>query len=398
MSVLDDYLLEQICADKGYTLQRILGDGGMSRVWLARTTSGEPVAIKVPRKTQVALEKIRVEIEVLSKLNHKNIVKPIEAFEIYGIPILVREYAKGNDLEQYLNGEPLDEREALARVTQILSGLDHLHSMGYVHRDVRPKNIIVDKDIDYLKIIDLGTAHYIQSSKKEAVFAEGGYTPPEQYRKITTLQSDLWSVGAILYYMLTARHPKLDMPGYPNSPCPPPDPRKWNKDISDNVAAIIARAMKWDPSERFSSAKEMMMAIKGNALKSETHENTIDVPILEIYGREIPVETPKLIFAHGGNIPEGLKVVKEGDTTYVYIHDPNHWVSRMHFEIFRQGNKWFIRDLGSLNYTAIVYGGVFKEIWAGRYQPSQPVELPRGSLIWVAYGKSRQPYVILTFK
>jgi len=396
MSAVDEARLWRVLSNRGYKPVRPLGKGGMSQVWLATDTRGTHVAVKVPNRDPEAVKRLGFEISLLQSLRHEHIVNFISAFDVSGYPILVMEYAKGNNLELSTAGKAMDEREALARAVQILLAVDYLHSRGVIHRDIKPKNIIVGNEKTYLKLIDLGTATFFsQAGITESVFSPGGYTPPEQFKSMASPQGDVWSVGATLYFMLTGQHPALDMPGYPDAKCNPPDPRKWNKDISDSTVAIIAKAMRWEPTERFSSPMEMIMAIEGRTPQPEP-----DVPVLEVLGRRIRIEASRLVFKWGGNIPEGIRVVKEADTMYVYINDPHRWVSREHFEIFKSGNKWYLRDLGSLNRTAVRVGGVIREVWVGYKKPSPPVALERGSIIYVAYGDSltKPPYVVLTFK
>jgi len=388
--------IRRACESRGYTLENLIGRGGMSEVWLARDRRGNKVAVKIPTKASEAIRRLRFETDLLSKLNHDHIVKYVGSFEASGLPILLMEYVRGANLEINAGGRPLEEREALARTVQILLAVDYLHSTGVIHRDIKPRNVIVGSERGYLKLIDLGTATYLHHAGiTAAVISPGGYTPPEQFRFTASPQGDIWSAGATLYFMLTGQHPALSMPGYPDIRCPPPDPRRWNRDISESTAKIVMKALMWDPTERFPSAKEMIMAIEG---KAPLHRP--EVPILEIFGRSIPVETSRLVFGRGENIPERVRIIREGDTTYVYIQDPYKWVSRRHFEIFEREGSWYIRDLGSLNRTAIRHGEMVKEIWVGHGRPSPAIELPRGSMIYTAYGSSLsdQAYVVLMFR
>ncbi|MEM1542838.1 MAG: FHA domain-containing serine/threonine-protein kinase [Ignisphaera sp.] len=408
--------LKILCQKKGYRFKSFIGRGGMSIVWLAEGSDGKEVIVKIPNETKESQERLKFESSLLRMLNHEHVVRYIDSFEDYGLPVLVMEYAKGINIEQAASGVPLEEKEALARAIEILLAIDYMHSMSVIHRDIKPKNIIIGDDKTYLKVIDFGTATYLHyTGISYAVISPGGYTPPEQYRFMASPQGDIWSAGATLYFMLTGQHPALSMPGYPNKYCPPPDPRKMKKDVSEETARIIAKAMQWDPSERFSNALEMIMAIE----KMEIEPKRETLPTLEIFGRKIPIETSRVIFGRypqedsigtivemrGGLIEainNRIKVVKEGDITYIYVRDPYRWVSRNHFEIYEEDGKWYIRDLGSLNRTAIYYKGDLREVWIGYKRISPPVELRRGSIIYVAYGSllniGNQAYAVITFK
>lgn len=405
------------CQNRGYKIKILIGKGGMSIIWLAEDLSGREVIVKTPNEVKESWERLKFESSLLRMLDHEHIVKYINSFEDHGVPTLIMEYARGINLERAASGDPLEEEEALARAIEILLAIDYIHSMSIIHRDIKPKNIIIGDDKTYLKVIDFGTATYLHyTGISYAVISPGGYTPPEQYGFMASPQGDIWSAGATLYFMLTGQHPALSMPGYPNKYCPPPDPRKMNKDVSEETAKIIVRAMQWDPSERFSNALEMIMAIE----KMETEpKHETPVPTLEIFGRKIPIETSRVIFGRftqedligtsvemKGSFIEAaddrIKVVREGDVTYIYVRDPYRWVSRNHFEIYEEGEKWYIRDLGSLNRTAIYYKGDLREVWIDYRRISPPVEIRRGSIIYVAYGSllniGNQAYAVITFK
>jgi serine/threonine protein kinase len=408
--------LKIACRNRGYKVKDFIGKGGMSAVWLAEGPDGKEVIVKIPTEDAEAKERLKFESDLLRMLNHEHIVGYIDSFEEHDFPILIMEYARGVNLECASSSIPLGEDDSLARTIEMLLAIDYMHSMSVIHRDIKPKNIIIGDEKTYLKVIDFGTAAYLhRTGISYAVISPGGYTPPEQHRFMASPQGDIWSVGATLYFMLTGQHPILDMPSYPDKYCPPPDPRKMNKNVGDEVAEIVMKAMQWDPSERFTNAFEMIMAIENMELQP-SHET--QTPFIEVFGRKIPIETPRLIFGRlsqddsfGTSIEkigeiiektDRIKVIKERDKTYVNIHDPYRWISRNHFEIYENEGKWYIRDLGSLNRTAVYYKGNLREIWVGYKRTSSPVEIHRGSIIYVAYGSllsaNNQAYAVITFK
>ena len=97
---------------------------------------------------------------------------------------------------------------------------------------------------------------------------------------------------------------------------------------------------------------------------------------------------------------ESVKVIRKDDTIEVRVYDPYKWISRNHFEIFEKNGKWYFRDLGSLNRSAVRSKGELKEIWAGYRKESPEYELGKRAMIYVAYGSSlsNPPYMVLTFK
>jgi serine/threonine protein kinase len=404
-----------------YRLLQLLGEGGMSSVWLAKPESllmgseeSERVAIKIAKNQRVAIEKLKFETGILRGLSHPHIVSYVDSGFLEGLPFLVVEYLDGKNLEQMASGNPLDEKEATSYIVQSLLALDYIHSNNIVHRDFKPKNLISKSSFPQVKLLDFGTSTiFNKTGMPEAVISPGGYTAPEQYRFISSPQSDIWSAGATFFFLLTGQHPIIAMPNYQNSPCLPPDPRKFNPDVSDDVSIVVMKAMSWDPTDRYLTAKEMIDAIEHH---SAFEVETSDVPILEVMGEKIKIDAPILRFGRiyqestststsiGGEVAVGggekVRILRSKDLIEVQVRDPYNWISRKHFEIFRSGNKWFIRDLGSLNRTAIRSKGNLIEIWRGYKVEGPPVELGSKAIIHVSYGSSinAPPYLVVTFR
>ncbi|MGC8988160.1 protein kinase domain-containing protein [Infirmifilum sp.] len=381
-----------------YRLAKLIGRGGMSEVWLADSSQGS-VAVKISASNPTAMEKLIFERQILKELRHEHVVAYVDEGEQRGLPFLVMEYVPGASIEQLVRS-PLDEKEARAVAVGVLLALDYIHARNVIHRDVKPKNVLArDNHIRKCVLIDFGTAaFYNVSGIKEAVISPGGYTAPEQYNFRSSPQADIWSVGALLFYLLTARHPQQAMPGYPQRPPPTPiSVRMFNRDVSEEMETVVRKAMAWNPSERYLSAREMIEAIEGIAPEVARE----DIPILEVMGTRIRIDADRLIFGRLTEESEEKVVVeREGDAIYVKVADPYKWISRMHFEIFRSGGKWYIRDLGSLNRTAVQTKGRTVEVWAAPRVESQAVELGDKAVIYIAYGSSpsNQPYVVASFR
>ncbi len=399
-----------------YKLLQLLSSGGMGEIWLGTDLSTDDlVAIKIPKNNKIAVQKARFEGKLLSSIKHQNIVKLIDFYDS-GIPIIVEEFINGMTLNELVEIKgPLDNNTIMAILTSLLTGIDYLHSLNIVHRDIKPKNIMINNNLDprSLKIIDLGTATYYNvKGIGEIVFSQGGYAAPEQYRFHALPQSDLWSVAAVALFLLTGNDPIVYIgENYYNTGLIwKVIPSEIAESSESYLKYIIRKGMAWNIIDRFLSAREFLDYINGYFMK-------YDSPVLEIMGIVIPIKTPivivgrKEIYSDGdetkvslaGTIVQDYKkidVIIEGDITYIYIADPYRWISSRHFEIRKTVLGWCIRDLGSTNRTAIVSKDGIKEIWIGRRRVSPCYQLDERNVILIAYGNSLQntPYVTAVFR
>ncbi len=384
-----------------YIVEKLVAKGGMAEVWTASDLSSNArVALKIPRAEPQAVERARFELHMLKLIRHPHVVKLLDEAEIGAIPVLVEEFLNGVTLADLVAREgPLPEDEARARLTAILLALDAMHSHNIIHRDVKPRNVVViHRNPIGTKLIDLGTAiYYNVSGVGDLVFSSGGYTAPEQYRAYALPQSDIWGAMATAFYMLTGIDPVHAMPGYPTNPPPkPPDPRAYNPAVSREMAEIIAKGLSWHVLDRYMSAREAIDALNGG------QPVAYGVPVLEVMGVTIPVETDVLVFGRReeGDGEERVSWRVENGETIVEVADPYRWISRRHFEVRYEAGTWCIRDLGSTNRTAIMTKqGVF-EVWSGKGTPSPCYRLEPRTIILVAYGSSLKnpPYVTAYFR
>ena len=401
-----------------YLVKEKLDEGGMGIVWIGENTlTGEEVVLKIAKPLPVAISKLKFEIEILRSISHRHIVKFIDSFYFMEQPVLVEEYCRGDTIYDFVKKQgTMDEEEVRTRLVEILLAIDLLHSRNIIHRDIKPKNIIISDDIFYLKLIDLGTAVYYNiQGVKELVFSGGGYTAPEQYIAYALPQSDIWAVMALGFYMLTGKDPVIAMQGYypRHSPPSPPNPRIFNPWVSRELAEIIMRGMAWNALDRFSTPREAIDTIIYGSLLGYGR------PVLEIMGIVIPIETDIVVVGRREDRgseeetqPSSEQQVREvsetkisyyvdNKTTIVEVADPYKWISRKHFELRYIGqNKWCIRDLGSTNRTAIMTKKGIFEIWNGRGVASPCYELEDRTIILVAYGSSlsNPPYLTAVFR
>jgi len=398
-----------------YELQKIIGEGGMGIVWLAKdTVSNKIVAIKTPKltgdpiKDDLNIKKITIEAEVLKNLDHPYIVKYFDFFIELQKPYLVIEYVDGEHLERKIknSSEVFSEKEAFEFIKRLAEAVEHMHGKNIVHRDLKPKNIflLTGKDSE-IKVIDFGTAKYYHSQIEygEGIFSPGGYTAPEQVRFMYSPQSDIWSLGGILFFALTGTHPIEVLPGYPHVTSPPlleKIPRF--KDLDPIIIKVIRKAMDPDPIKRYLRAIDMIKDLTGQKDLSELTAK----PKLIILGKEIEIETERVVIGRltrsitetaSKTLDDKILTLIEQNNLFIYIADEKSYISRLHAELIKKGNEWYIRDLGSLNKTAVLESGEWKIVYNQHKVPSAPHKLSERALISLGYDMKLGPYLVLTF-
>jgi serine/threonine-protein kinase len=209
-----------------YTLERLLGAGGMGSVWLARRADGRfegRVAVKFLNLASLSAsgqERFRREGSLLARLTHPSIARLIDAgVTSGGQPYLVLEYVEGQPIDAFVRGRALPREELLRLFLQVLAAVAHAHANLVVHRDLKPSNILVSADGE-VKLLDFGIAKLVDSEaghERTALTLEGGraltpeFASPEQARgdPITTA-TDVYALGVLLYILLSARHPTAE--------------------------------------------------------------------------------------------------------------------------------------------------------------------------------------------
>jgi serine/threonine protein kinase len=257
-----------------------LGRGGMGIVYRGEDKLiGREVAIKT--LTEITPElRDRFYVEARSGvLNHPNIVTVYEVGEHEGMPFIAMEFVWGDSLERMLrSGRQLSLLETLSIIEQLCSGLGYAHHNGVVHRDIKPANLIVQPD-GRVKIVDFGIARLADQSsrltKTDAVIGTFHYIAPERLKgEMSDGRSDIWSVGVMLYQMLSG---ELPFNGEDISTLykvisePHPSIKTLVGDISDDLAAIVDRALEKNADDRYGTAEEMALDLQGvsQGLKKE---------------------------------------------------------------------------------------------------------------------------------
>uniref|UniRef100_A0AAU2JTY6 non-specific serine/threonine protein kinase n=1 Tax=Streptomyces sp. NBC_00049 TaxID=2903617 RepID=A0AAU2JTY6_9ACTN len=263
-----------------YQLRDLLGEGGMAAVYLAYDTAlDRQVAIKTLHtelgREQSFRERFRREAQAVAKLSHTNIVSVFDTGEdeLDGslMPYIVMEYVEGQPLGSVLQADiaqhgamPADK--ALKVTSDVLAALETSHEMGLVHRDIKPGNVMMTKR-GVVKVMDFGIARAMQSgvtsmTQTGMVVGTPQYLSPEQaLGRGVDARSDLYSVGIMLFQLLTGRIPfDADSPlaiAYAHVQEEPVAPSSINRSVTPAMDALVARALKKNPNERFPTAAAM---------------------------------------------------------------------------------------------------------------------------------------------
>jgi eukaryotic-like serine/threonine-protein kinase len=266
-----------------YELQELVGTGGMSSVYRAHDRLLErDVALKVLHEQYTAdgdyVERFRREARSVAQLSHPNIVTVIDRGEQDGRQFIVFEYVDGENVKALVEREgPLPEREAIELALQIARALGFAHEHGLVHRDVKPQNVLLNGD-GAAKVTDFGIARSLDVhgglTQTGTVMGTSDYIAPEQARgQRVDAQSDVYSLGAVLYELLTGDVP---FPGdnfvavamrHINEP--PPSVRERRPELSPRLDAAIRRAMAKAPRDRFASMDDFCSELNA-CLEGET--------------------------------------------------------------------------------------------------------------------------------
>ncbi|HYE01595.1 MAG TPA: serine/threonine-protein kinase [Phycisphaerales bacterium] len=284
----------------GYKILGKLGAGAMAAVYKGRQLSLDRlVAIKVlPRKfssNQQFIERFYAEGRAAAQLNHPNIVQAYDVGQSGEFHYFVMEYVEGRTVyDDIVKHKRYAEREAIDIVIQIAEALQHAHSRGLIHRDVKPKNVMITPE-GVAKLADMGLARAI--SDKEAAEAEAGkafgtpyYISPEQIRgeKDIGPPADIYSLGATLYHMVTGnvpfdgKSPTNVMHKHLKAELIPPD--HVNPRLSAGISEVIEMMMAKDPRARYQRASDLLTDLR--AVREGKH------PVLahkEIAGTELAV-------------------------------------------------------------------------------------------------------------
>jgi len=259
-----------------YRIVEQLGSGGMATVYKGYQPSLDRyVAIKVMhpmfKGNPQFFERFKREARIVAKLEHPNII-PIHDFnEHKGEPYLVMRYVEGDTLKPRLEGQPMPPNDVLRIIRPVCSALNYAHNQGVLHRDIKPSNIMVTTD-GTIFVTDFGLARMVEAGEstlsQDMMVGTPQYISPEQAQGVKELdgRTDIYSLGVVLYEMLTGRVPfSADTPfatvhDHIYTPLPPPS--SVNPNINPAVERMLLKALAKDPQDRYATAKDLLEAVE----------------------------------------------------------------------------------------------------------------------------------------
>jgi len=298
MQIEEPYLKKTF--DDKYLTTRLIGKGGMSRVYEAKHLSLEKtVCIKVlvadVNMMEQLVPRFRREADAICRLNHPNIVQVLDFGQApqTSAPYLVMEYVPGRHLGQFTDEEyPLEEKRIVHVISQTLSALAEAHAAGIIHRDLKPANIIVTPlrtEEDFVKVLDFGIAKILDDpgadklTRTGMLFGTPEYMAPEQARgDEVDHRADIYSIGVILYRMVTGRTPFIA--GSPMGTLtkhltekPTPPSKLEGITVSKALEAVIMKALEKDPAKRQANVLAMQKDLQAAVDTARPVKDTVRV-------------------------------------------------------------------------------------------------------------------------
>jgi serine/threonine-protein kinase len=302
-----------------YRLVELLGRGGMGEVWRAYDTSTDRVvAIKVlPQHLaddQAFVQRFRREAHTAARLDSPHVV-PIHTYgEIDGRLYVDMRLINGRDLNTVLAGGPLSPARAVRIIEQIAEALHAAHEIGLMHRDVKPSNILLDKN-DFAYLIDFGIARAAEDTKLTSTGSMIGtlqYVAPERLRSGSEVdaRADVYALACVLYECLTGSPP---FPG--NSPellmmahlsTPPPQPSTGAPEVPDQFDEVIATGMAKDPDQRYATTVELASAARDAITNPIPRPEPSPPPVTATEPASVPAASPTIPAQHRTPPPGNL--------------------------------------------------------------------------------------------
>ena len=253
-----------------YQIIEELGKGGMGRVYkVLDTRIKEKIALKLIRRDlcpdKETVERFSNELKFARKIRHKNVCQMFDLGEAEGTHYITMEYVPGEDLKNMIRmSGQLGTATAIAVARQVSEGLEEAHKLGVVHRDLKPQNIMIDRD-GKARIMDFGIARSLEGqgiTRAGTIIGTPEYMSPEQVEgREVDQRSDIYSLGVILYEMLTGRVPfEGDTPftvGVKIRSETPRDPKEFNPQVPPDLSRLVLKCLEKDRQARYQDASEV---------------------------------------------------------------------------------------------------------------------------------------------
>lgn len=382
LMTLSDIYLSGTIINNRYEVVKRIGRGATSRVYLIRDLKMDNAFLALKQMNVEflnyeqyikAMEDFNREADILSKLEHRSIPTLYDYFLFNGDFILVMKYIEGKTLEQKLNQSQmrwLEEEEVTIWAIQLCDTLNYLHSLNppIIYRDLKPPNIILNETLQQVFLIDFGIARFVKSSAN-FVTAIGtlGYAPPELYQGKVETTSDIYSLGATMYHLLTGMIPEIleEKNNFSLGILP----RKLNNNISIEMERILVKALAKAAENRFASAQIMKMELENHLnnlieqrLSTECFDTTLKYPPsewkarvqhqptlsarLKIYCKKKKINELCFIASNYsiGRKDATKKIIPDLDLSDI---DGSGKISRQHARILKLTNNYYFEDTGS---------------------------------------------------
>ncbi|WP_126937523.1 Stk1 family PASTA domain-containing Ser/Thr kinase [Veillonella sp. CHU740] len=322
---MDRHTLVGLVFDHRYEVRQKIGVGGMADVYQGKDTLlGRPVAIKILHQNfgsdQDFVARFKREAQAAGKLNHPNVVSMYDVGYDQGYHYIIMEYVAGCTLKEYIQHHAhVSVQEAVKITIAIAEGLEHAHAMGIVHCDVKPHNILIT-DTGRIKVTDFGIARAINSAATmmytNSVMGSAHYISPEQASgKSINVSTDIYSLGVVLYELLTGEVPFRGETPVSVALQHVKDrviaPRIKNNLIPPQLEQVVLVALEKEPGKRFGSISEMIQALRmslgyrgGTSARPMQHDFATQVlPPMDTEVLEEEEESQDGIFAKLGSLP-----------------------------------------------------------------------------------------------
>ena len=267
--------------DGKYEILKLIGRGGMSKVWLAMDTHvNKQWAVKEIDKTSkeykntVDEERTRREIEIMKRLDHPALPRIVDILDKRDALYIVMDYIEGDTLLEILKTRGIPEQETVVSwMLDVCDAISHLHSFDppIIYRDMKPANVMLTRD-QRIKIVDFGIAKdYKEGTEDTQPLGTKGYASPEHWTKETDPRSDIYSIGKTMFHLLTGKDP-TKMPLTKKFPTI----REINPELSSGLEKIIIKATEEDKNDRYQSVAELANALESYRSLEQEHIDALE--------------------------------------------------------------------------------------------------------------------------